>query len=455
MKYLIPFLLLTIISLSGNAQLDSLKGFIIEINSSDIYIDLSNSDISIGDTLMVVGEPEYFIHPITKAKIKKEDNIIGLIKVNESYQEYSQCSLIQGDIKDLKKGMKLKYKINKENINNSNNIASLRKDEIEKNSKSENSIIQQNIGNNVNVTNIINSNEYDKNVHESGIRIIEINNTTKPYLVTIQRYDNKNFKENRNYLVFKYDTIVPKTEGKNLKLKNKVVGRIKTNESNSTKVKSLFYTKEVITDNYKDFVVNNDFKFSHLFASAVGYNQLVKEELNAPLKKLGIGFGASFFPQIGNSVNSLLKVGFNIDIVKNEEIKQIYNGYSLEAPKKLDIVPSLFIKISLFNQLKLSNNEFCVGIGYAPYKDNWKFLRTSEEEPIKYYSFTNVTYNSPYISADFRMHSIMLEIQIIPNQFGREAQLDYNNPDSYLYANGLKDYYKTYNTLNFRIAYVF
>lgn len=65
--------------------------YVISFEGDDkIYTDILN-DVAVGDALVVLGECEPFVHPVTGEKIAREENVLGYIIVEEIFSSYMKC----------------------------------------------------------------------------------------------------------------------------------------------------------------------------------------------------------------------------------------------------------------------------------------------------------------------------------------------------------------------------
>lgn len=86
----------------------TIQGYIIAIEGEQIYVDLRAPAVSIGNILSVLKNGEYMIHPVTKRKIKKEEELLAQMRIQEIQDGYSVATAIPKDaISKLKPGMKV------------------------------------------------------------------------------------------------------------------------------------------------------------------------------------------------------------------------------------------------------------------------------------------------------------------------------------------------------------
>lgn len=65
--------------------------YVISFEGDDkIYTDILN-DVTVGDALVVLGECEPFVHPVTGEKIAREENVLGYVIVDEIFTSYMKC----------------------------------------------------------------------------------------------------------------------------------------------------------------------------------------------------------------------------------------------------------------------------------------------------------------------------------------------------------------------------
>lgn len=89
MKTLYFYLLLTLLFNCSFVFGQSTKGYIINIEGENIYVDLTSPTVSVGDELGVYTTGGYMTHPVTKQRVKKVDELIGKMKINSTYADYS------------------------------------------------------------------------------------------------------------------------------------------------------------------------------------------------------------------------------------------------------------------------------------------------------------------------------------------------------------------------------
>ncbi len=86
----------------------STQGYIIAIEGEHIFIDLKAPSVSVGNILSAFSDGGYMTHPVTKKKIKKEDELLAQMRILEIQDSYSVATAIPKDaISKLKPGMKV------------------------------------------------------------------------------------------------------------------------------------------------------------------------------------------------------------------------------------------------------------------------------------------------------------------------------------------------------------
>ncbi|GAA6435766.1 hypothetical protein K140096H11_42600 [Bacteroides intestinalis] len=85
------------------------KGYIISVENGQVYVDLTNVQVKVGDRIDVSVSGGYMTHPVTGKRIKKGDEQIGSLEIGETFSEYSVArpydeSLLQR----LKEGMEVR-----------------------------------------------------------------------------------------------------------------------------------------------------------------------------------------------------------------------------------------------------------------------------------------------------------------------------------------------------------
>lgn len=65
------------------------KGYIISVENGQVYVDLTNVQVKVGDRIDVSVSGGYMTHPVTGKRIKKGDEQIGSLEIGETFSEYS------------------------------------------------------------------------------------------------------------------------------------------------------------------------------------------------------------------------------------------------------------------------------------------------------------------------------------------------------------------------------
>lgn len=126
MKKLFLLCLFLLIASSNILGQSTVQGYIIAIEGEQIFVDLQTPVISIGNILSVFIDGGYMTHPITKKKIKKEDELLAQMRVLEIQDGYSVATAIPKDATSkLKPGMKVQLsEVASPNDNQSTNALS-------------------------------------------------------------------------------------------------------------------------------------------------------------------------------------------------------------------------------------------------------------------------------------------------------------------------------------------
>ena len=102
-KYFIVYIFL-LFSFTSNGQ--EIKSYVINIENSKAYLDITSAKAKVGDVLSIHEETGYMIHPVTKKKIIKEGGILADLEIMEVHGEYSIATIYPEDaIKKIKIGM--------------------------------------------------------------------------------------------------------------------------------------------------------------------------------------------------------------------------------------------------------------------------------------------------------------------------------------------------------------
>ena len=72
----------------------SADGYVIAVEGDDVYIDLAEGKIAKGDILEVCSKPGYFVHPVTKKRIRKESKRISSLIVKDVFGDYSTAKSV-------------------------------------------------------------------------------------------------------------------------------------------------------------------------------------------------------------------------------------------------------------------------------------------------------------------------------------------------------------------------
>jgi len=85
------------------------SGVILNIEGSKVYVDVTSQSTKVHDVFNVYSECEYFIHPVTKREIKKNQELIGKLEIVSTHSEYSEAIPIpQQSIKHMQTGMEIR-----------------------------------------------------------------------------------------------------------------------------------------------------------------------------------------------------------------------------------------------------------------------------------------------------------------------------------------------------------
>lgn len=84
------------------------KGYIINIEGGNVYLDFTNVQVKVGERVEAVEVGGYMTHPKTGRKIKKEDVTLGSLTISETFDEYSVAKVTDtGLLSRLKTGMQV------------------------------------------------------------------------------------------------------------------------------------------------------------------------------------------------------------------------------------------------------------------------------------------------------------------------------------------------------------
>ena len=87
----------------------SADGYVIAVEGDDVYIDLAEGKIAKGDILEVCSKPGYFVHPVTKKRIRKESKRISSLIVKDVFGDYSTAKSVPSQtLESIQVGMPLK-----------------------------------------------------------------------------------------------------------------------------------------------------------------------------------------------------------------------------------------------------------------------------------------------------------------------------------------------------------
>ena len=73
-------------------------GYVISVEGEKVYIDLAAGKVKPGDKVAVYSKEGYFIHPVTKKRLKREPSQVASLEVVKVYTDYS---LAKGGIGSL------------------------------------------------------------------------------------------------------------------------------------------------------------------------------------------------------------------------------------------------------------------------------------------------------------------------------------------------------------------
>lgn len=109
-KNLFLFLFLLLSNIFYGWGQNILEGYIINIENGAIYIDLNETQLIPGEKIDVYTDGGYMVHPITKKKISKGEEIIGSLEIGETHKEYSIARTNNPTLlQQLKIGMKVRF----------------------------------------------------------------------------------------------------------------------------------------------------------------------------------------------------------------------------------------------------------------------------------------------------------------------------------------------------------
>ena len=64
-------------------------GYVISVEGEKVYIDLAAGKVKPGDKVAVYSKEGYFIHPVTKKRLKREPSQVASLEVVKVYTDYS------------------------------------------------------------------------------------------------------------------------------------------------------------------------------------------------------------------------------------------------------------------------------------------------------------------------------------------------------------------------------
>lgn len=70
------------------------SGYVIGVENSNVYVDLSSADVSPGTDVGVFSGEEYFTHPVTGERIRKEPERIAVLKIEKTFDQYSLATVV-------------------------------------------------------------------------------------------------------------------------------------------------------------------------------------------------------------------------------------------------------------------------------------------------------------------------------------------------------------------------
>ena len=83
-----------------------IKGVILAVEDDKVYLDLNESNITIGDRLQVIEDRGFFTHPVTGEQIAREPEIVAYIQITDVMSNYSIGTISpRGAISKLADGM--------------------------------------------------------------------------------------------------------------------------------------------------------------------------------------------------------------------------------------------------------------------------------------------------------------------------------------------------------------
>lgn len=86
----------------GIKKFFSRTGFVIKVEKDEAFIDMGKGQVKEGEEFIVKREGKEIIHPITGKVLGRESSVIGKLKVDKVYENFSEASITEG--KDVKVG---------------------------------------------------------------------------------------------------------------------------------------------------------------------------------------------------------------------------------------------------------------------------------------------------------------------------------------------------------------
>mgnify|MGYP007060016460 CR=1 FL=1 len=69
-------------------------GYVISVEGEKVYIDLAAGKVKPGDKVAVYSKEGYFIHPVTKKRLKREPSQVASLEVVKVYTDYSLAKAV-------------------------------------------------------------------------------------------------------------------------------------------------------------------------------------------------------------------------------------------------------------------------------------------------------------------------------------------------------------------------
>ena len=106
MRRIIFSLLILILPLYLFSQPLRDSGYVLSVEKDGVYLDLTKNDVKPGDKFIITRPGGYFIHPVTKQKIKKEDIVVAYLEITKVFDQYSFAKVFPDSaISQVKPGM--------------------------------------------------------------------------------------------------------------------------------------------------------------------------------------------------------------------------------------------------------------------------------------------------------------------------------------------------------------